>query len=244
MDLDDVEQRVLGCLVEKASTTPQTYPLTINALRLACNQSTSRDPIVDYDERAIEAAVTSLRARGLTRIVYSPSNRGAKHRQVLGEGLGLRPEEVAVVAILLLRGDQTVGEIKGRTERLHPFASLAETQETLDRLAGRDEPLVVERERRAGQKDLRWSHLLGPAEPIGPERDSGPAPGADVEVIAADPGRGSTLATRLGLAEAAIADLTGQVDALRLALEALRPEVSGGSDRGEHAVDEVGRARF
>ena len=160
VELSAEEARVLGCLVEKEATTPDNYPLTLNALRNACNQSTSRDPVVSYDDHTVERALTSLRERGLTRTVHSTSNRAAKYRHVLPDVLGLDPAETAVLSVLMLRGPQTVGELKGRTERQHAFASLDETAAVLDALAARGHPLVRQLPRRPGQKDARWIHLL------------------------------------------------------------------------------------
>jgi uncharacterized protein YceH (UPF0502 family) len=160
-DLTAVEGRVVGCLIEKERATPQNYPLTLNSLRLACNQSTNRDPVVDYDDHEVEAALTSLRERGLTRIVYSTSNRAAKYRHVLDEQLRVNDAELAALCVLLLRGPQTLGEIKGRSERLHAFGDLGEVEATLDALAGRETGALVRRlERRPGQKDARYIQLL------------------------------------------------------------------------------------
>ncbi len=159
-DLTDAEVRVLGCLVEKEATVPDSYPLTVNSLRNACNQSTSRDPVVSYDDHTVEQALASLRARSLTRTVHSTSNRATKYRHVLPDELGLEPDEVAVLAVLMLRGAQTVGELKSRTERIHVFDSVDDTADVLARLAGRD--LALRLERRPGQKDARWIHRLSP----------------------------------------------------------------------------------
>lgn len=159
-DLSPEEVRVLGCLVEKEATTPDNYPLTLNALRNACNQSTSRDPVVSYDDHTVERALTSLRARGLTRTVHSTSNRAAKYRHVLPDVLGVDPAETAVLSVLMLRGPQTVGELKGRTERQHAFTSLEETVGAVARLAERG--IAVQLDRQPGQKDARWQHLLSP----------------------------------------------------------------------------------
>jgi uncharacterized protein YceH (UPF0502 family) len=161
-DLDPHEVRVLGCLIEKEATTPDVYPLTLNSLRHACNQSTSRDPVVAYTEPEIEQALTSLRGRGLTRTVHSTSNRATKFRHVLPEVLALDAAETAVLSVLMLRGAQTVGELKGRTERQHRFDSIDEVGAVLTALAGRDDPLVRRLERQPGQKDARWVHLLAP----------------------------------------------------------------------------------
>ena len=164
MELTAEQCRIVGCLIEKERATPQNYPLTLNSLRLACNQSTNRDPVVDYDDHLIEAVLASLREQGLTRIVYSTSNRAAKYRHVLDEALRLEGDEISVLCVLLVRGPQTVRELRDRTERLHRFADLGAVQETLDRLASRDEPLVLRLERRTGQRDERYIHLLGDAD--------------------------------------------------------------------------------
>jgi uncharacterized protein YceH (UPF0502 family) len=161
-DLDPYEVRVLGCLIEKESTTPDVYPLTLNGLRSACNQSTSRDPVVSYTDVEIDRTLTSLRGRGLTRTVHSTSNRATKYRHVLPEALGLDAAETAVLSVLMLRGAQTVGELKGRTERQHRFDTTDEVAAVLAALAGRDDPIVQRLERQPGQKDARWAHLLAP----------------------------------------------------------------------------------
>jgi hypothetical protein len=171
VDLTAEERRVLGCLVEKERTTPQAYPLTLNSLRLACNQTTARDPVVRYEDRDVEAALASLRAAGLIRIVHSPHNRAAKYRHVIGDVLEIGEAGVAVLAVLLLRGPQTVGELHARTERLHRFDGLPGVQAELDSLAGHDPPLALRLERRPGQKDARWAHLLGGTPAAGPAQD-------------------------------------------------------------------------
>ena len=159
--LDEVEARVLGCLIEKQRTTPDDYPLTGNALMRAANQSTSRFPVVSYDTRIIEAACTSMKGKGLVRFVHMPSGRATtKYRQVADEALSLDAGEVAVIGLLLLRGPQTAGELKTRSDRLHEFIDLGAVVDTLGRLAARQEPLVIELGRGAGQKETRWAHLL------------------------------------------------------------------------------------
>jgi uncharacterized protein len=162
LDLED--QRVLGSLLEKQTTVPASYPLTANALRSACNQTSNREPVVDFDEQTVERTARSLKDRGLVRIVWSDSGRRTlKYHQTLEEQLELEPDERAVLTVLLLRGPQSPGELRTRTERLHPFADRLEVEECLRRMAERPEPLVRELERRPGQKDRRWEHLLGPA---------------------------------------------------------------------------------
>jgi len=159
VDLDAVEVRVLGCLLEKQRTTPDAYPLSLNALRLACNQSTSRDPVVEYDEPTIRRALDELSRRGWTRLASGAGSRAAKYRQLFDEAVGLDAAQVAVLAVLMLRGPQTLGELKQRTERLHYFASLDDVARTLDALAERE--LAERQPRRPGARDDRYLHLLG-----------------------------------------------------------------------------------
>ena len=157
---DAVEIRVLGCLIEKQRTTPDVYPLSLNSLRLACNQATNRDPVVEYDEPTIRDALQRLAGRRWTRLASDAGSRATKYRHLLDETLNVSPPELSVLAVLMLRGAQTPGELKTRTERLFAFASLADLQETLEGLAGRRH--MVERlERRPGQKEERWVQLLG-----------------------------------------------------------------------------------
>ncbi len=159
MDPDAVELRVIGCLLEKQRTTPDGYPLTLNALRLACNQATNRDPVVEYDEETIRGAVARLRRRDWIRFASGQGSRAAKYRHLVDQALRIDAAEQAVLTVMLLRGPQTPGELKGRTERLHPFGSLAEVEETIERLIERG---YAERiERRPGQKEDRFGHLLG-----------------------------------------------------------------------------------
>jgi uncharacterized protein len=159
VDLSAVELRVLGCLIEKQRTTPDVYPLSLNALRSACNQSTNRDPVVDYDEPTIRSALDELGRRGWTRLASGPGSRTAKFRHLLPEALELSEAEISLLAVLMLRGPQTLGELKLRTERLHGFDSLADVEATLQGLIGRE--LAVRLPRRPGQKEERYAHLLG-----------------------------------------------------------------------------------
>lgn len=163
-DLSPQEVRVLGCLVEKEATVPDTYPMTLNAIRTACNQSTSRDPVVSYGDKEIEIALASLRTRGLTRTVHSTTNRATKYRHVLPETLELGKAETALLSVLMLRGAQTPGELKSRSDRQHHFKTPDDVVKVLERLAGREQPLVRELPRQPGQKDPRWVHLLGPVD--------------------------------------------------------------------------------
>jgi len=185
--LDAEDQRVLGSLMEKQTTVPASYPLTANALRTACNQASNREPVVDYDQATVERIARSLKERGLVRIVWADTGRRTlKYHQTVDERLELDPGERALLTVLLLRGAQAPGELRTRTERLHPFADRDEVEACLRRMAGRPEPLVRELERRAGQHDRRWVHLLGPvSEPAAPvaaetiDRDAVIADGTD-----------------------------------------------------------------
>jgi uncharacterized protein len=159
VDADAVEVRVLGCLIEKQRTTPDAYPLSLNALRLACNQSTNREPVVEYDEPTIRAALDRLSRKGWVRLASGPGSRAVKFRHLFDEALGLSDAEVALLCVLMLRGPQTQGELKQRTARLHSFAGLDEIEGVLDGLAERE--LVTRLERRPGQKEERFRHLLG-----------------------------------------------------------------------------------
>jgi uncharacterized protein YceH (UPF0502 family) len=209
--LDSVQIRVLGCLLEKQQTTPDAYPLTLNSLRLACNQTTSRDPVVDYDEATVREAAQRLGQRGWARLASYHGSRSSKYRHLLGEALGLSPEERAVLCVLMLRGPQTLGELKQRTEKLHPFADLSAVKETLDRLSERE--LGRWLERRPGQKEARYTHLLeADGAPAG-ERES---PEATAPTRQPEPD---------GLA-AEVAQLRRELDALRREVDALRGQLS------------------
>jgi uncharacterized protein len=162
--LEPEDQRILGSLLEKQTTVPASYPLTANALRAACNQTSNREPVVDFDQQTVERTARALKERGLLRIVWSDTGRRTlKYHQILDERLGLDPDERALLTVLLLRGAQAPGELRTRTERLYAFADRGEVEGCLRRMAGRPQPLVRELERRPGLQDRRWVHLLGPA---------------------------------------------------------------------------------
>jgi uncharacterized protein YceH (UPF0502 family) len=158
MDADAIEIRVLGCLIEKQRTTPDVYPLTLNALRLACNQATNRDPVVDYDEATVRDALHRLSHRGWARLTSGQGSRTVKYRQLLDSALGLAPPEMALLGVLMLRGPQTPGELKQRTERLHRFDNLEDVERTLQALIERS--YVLQLQRRPGQKEERYAQLL------------------------------------------------------------------------------------
>ena len=159
MDADAVELRVLGCLIEKQRTTPDQYPLSLNALRLACNQSTNREPVVAYDEPTIRSGLDRLSRRGWVRLASGPGSRAVKYRHLFDEALSLDDADLALLSVLMLRGSQTVAELRTRTERLHRFESAPAVEEALRSLAARD--LAAELSRRPGEREVRWMHLLG-----------------------------------------------------------------------------------
>jgi uncharacterized protein YceH (UPF0502 family) len=212
VDAGPVELRVLGCLIEKQRTTPDVYPLSLNALRLACNQATSREPVVDYDEATIRRALDALGRRGWTRLASGPGSRAAKFRHLFDEALGLDGAQISLLAVLMLRGPQTPGELKQRTERLHRFDTLEQVEQVLAALGGRE--LVTELARRPGRKEARYAHLLG----------GEPEPGPPPEVEARPPASAPPGDDRLGALEEAVAELRAAVAALRADLDAGRGE--------------------
>jgi hypothetical protein len=251
--LSPVEQRVLGCLIEKRWTTPDQYPLSLNALRLACNQATNRDPVTHYDEATVGAAAQRLSRYGLARLASGHSSRAVKYRHLAEEGLGLGREPLAVLAVLLLRGPQTLGEIKSRTERMAPLGSLSEVELVLAQLSEHGYARALPR--RPGQKEVRFEHLLGEAEedsgdsgPSGstfasessaPGSASGPsdrADGGDGGDMGATGATGETgeagqtgpATPTAGSVEARLAALEAEVERLRAELGGLRARVRTG----------------
>jgi uncharacterized protein YceH (UPF0502 family) len=205
VDLDPVEIRVLGCLLEKQRTTPDAYPLSLNGLRLACNQSTNRDPVVEYDEATIRDALQRLGRRRWTRLTSGHGSRAAKYRHLLEEELGIHRPEQAVLAVLMLRGPQTPGELRARTERLYAFPDAAALQAALDELVRRE--FAVRLDRRPGQKEERYMHLLADDAPEAPEVPE-PAPAA-AGGVPAEPRE-----SRLDRLEREVAELREQVATL------------------------------
>jgi len=206
-ELKPSEQRVLGCLIEKRWTTPDQYPLSLNSLRLACNQSTNRDPVTDYDDATVRAAVDRLTRYGLARLASGQGSRATKYRHLAEEALGLGREQLAVLAVLLLRGPQTPGELKARSERLATLGSLDQVERVLEALTERGYARRLER--RPGQKEDRFEHLLGPqtAVPSAPAPALSPSPAELTE----DGG----LEARVEALEAELAELREQFAELR-----------------------------
>ncbi len=220
MELTTEEIRVLGCMIEKERTTPDQYPMTTNALRLACNQKTSREPIVDYTEVTVDQTMLALRQAGLARTVSGSGMRSSKHKHVLGEAWGLSNQELALLSVLMLRGPQTVGELRSRSDRLANFSSLQDVEEVLADLAARQpEALVLKLERQPGQKEERWAHLLA-GEVQWPEpstwtptpRSSGGGGGS---------GATSALTQRVAELEEEVGSLRSDLDVLRGQFDAL-----------------------
>ncbi len=158
--LTETEARIVGALVEKQLTTPEYYPLTMNALIAACNQKTNREPVVSFDEPTVSRSLEDLRDKNIVYVFYGSTSRVPKYKHMLPQVYELEPSETAVICVLMLRGPQTIGEIKERTGRLYDFRDLNDVNETLESLAKRDEPLIVKLERAPGQKEARYAHLL------------------------------------------------------------------------------------
>ena len=214
MDLDAAQVRVLGCLIEKQHTTPDAYPLTLNSLRLACNQSTARDPVVDYDEATVREAAQRLGQRGLARLASYHGSRAHKYRHLVDEELGLHGDERALLCVLMLRGPQTSGELKQRTERLHAFPDLAAVESALERLT--DRGLGHWLDRRPGQKEARYAHLM--------EADA-EAPSEPGAADAALPAPAPAPQPQAGGLEDEVAALRREVDAMRDDVAALREQL-------------------
>jgi uncharacterized protein YceH (UPF0502 family) len=234
MEPDAVEIRILGCLIEKQRTTPDAYPLSLNALRLACNQATNRDPVVAYDEAVIRDALQHSYRRGWTRLASGHGSRAAKYRHLLDEALGLAPDELALLGVLMLRGAQTPGELKQRSERLHRFEDLGAVQATLGRLI--EHGHVAQLARQPGQKEERYMQLLGAG---------GNEPGTSVPTVSdGHPGIAATVSQPVGTLSQPVATtspatslprpdderlarLEREVDELRTELAALRERLLG-----------------
>ena len=215
MEPDAIEIRVVGCLLEKQRTTPDAYPLSLNALRLACNQATNRDPVVDYDEATVVEALRRTALRGWTRLASGAGSRARKYRHLLDEALDVDAAELALLAMLMLRGSQTPGELKQRADRLHAFADLGAVHETLEKLVERG---YAERlPRRPGQKEERYAQLLGGGGDEAPQEQRGTSEADDPGATAPAPGP-SAEEDRLDRLERNLGELREQVRQLREAL--------------------------
>jgi hypothetical protein len=210
--LTPVETRILGCLLEKERLTPENYPLSLNALTAACNQATNREPVTDYDDATVEAGLNALREKKLATVIFGAGSRVQKYRHKLPEHYTLDAREMAVLCVLLLRGPQTPGELRARTERLFSFPSLDELQALLDDLAIGDAPLVEMLPARPGQKERRYRQLLSAAAPAEeePARD---APGAPA------PSRLDELSAEVAALKAEVAALRGELADFRRQFE-------------------------
>jgi len=207
---------VLGSLAEKQVTTPDYYPLTMNALVHACNQISNRDPVMQYDERRVEEAVDSLRLKNLVYIFYGAESRVPKYKHMMREVFELAPAELAALCVLMLRGPQTVGEVRGRSGRLHEFADLREVEATLEGLTQRDDPLVVKLPRQAGRKEARYAHLLAGQPAVEDEPEGQPA-AASARTRAGEPERVARL-------EAEVERLSGELAEMRKQFEEFRKQ--------------------
>ena len=212
--LDPVAVRVLGSLIEKEITTPDNYPLTLHAVVAACNQTSNRDPVMALDERTVADTLAELSRRGLAREVHRSDSRAKRYRQTMSESLSLHPAETAAMCVLMLRGPQTPGEIRTRTTRLFEFRDVPHVEVTLQSLATLSDPMVAQLPRRAGQKELRFTHLLSGE----PEAEVEPAPGAVPAARADD-------APRIGALEDEVESLRAEVAQLRAQLEEVRREL-------------------
>jgi uncharacterized protein len=213
-ELTEPQQRVLGCLIEKRWTTPDQYPLSLNALRLACNQSTNRDPVTDYDDTVVSDAAQRLARYGLARLASGHSSRAIKYRHLAEEALGLGREELAVLGVLLLRGPQTPGELKGRSERMAEIGPLEQVERILGALAERG---YVERiGRRPGQKEDRYVQRVGGRG----EGSASAAPPPALAAAASGPGVPRDIAARVDALETEVAALRSELAALRSELGA------------------------
>lgn len=216
--LDAVEERVLGCLIEKGATTPDNYPLSLNSLTNACNQKTNRNPVVEFDDKMVARALESMRDKGLVRVVSGADQRVPKHRHVFAEAMGLSAAQMAVLSELMVRGPQTVGELRGRAGRMHPFDELSQVEAVLQELAARDPAAVAQLPRQPGRKESRYAHLF-----------AGRPSGAGEEDARELPPEAATLAVRaenerIAALEASVEELRAEVTSLREELATFRQQ--------------------
>jgi len=215
--LDGVEVRVLGCLIEKEMTTPEYYPLTLNALTNACNQKSNRDPIMALAEEEVVRALDGLRFKQLA-VVAADGGRVPKYRHLLAERLGMVPAELALVCEMMVRGPQTVGELRTRCERMHPFADLAAVEEVLGELMGREQPLVARLPRQPGRKESRYAQLWS-GEPESAAEEGDLPPEAARQRVMAEHERIGKLEEEVALLRAEVADLRQAVEEFKAQFE-------------------------
>jgi uncharacterized protein YceH (UPF0502 family) len=210
--LNDIEVRILGSLVEKQVTTPEYYPLTLNALTLACNQKNNRNPVTALTEDTVAQALESLREKNLAYVFYGSTSRVPKYKHVMTEVLHLNPAELAVLCVLMLRGSQTVGEIRGSAARLHEFSGLEEVEDALNLLISREpDPLVTRLARQPGQKEARFAHLLSGE--VSSEATSQTEPSREIAPRSSQADR--------------VSKLEGEVETLKAEVEKLRAQFEG-----------------
>src|SRR5512138_993421 len=223
--LTDVDVRILGSLIEKELTTPDYYPLSLNALTNACNQTSNREPVVHYDEDTVGRAIEGLRKRSLVRVVQQSGSRVSKYRHLVNETLGLVTRQTAVLCVLMLRGPQTTGELRTRTERLVRFESLEEVETVLEQLTERTpDQIAVRLPRQPGQKEVRYAHLLaGEVTYEAPPDRPAHSPAAHASRA---PGEGQLGggADRVAALEQAVEELRREVVDLRRQLEEFRKQ--------------------
>lgn len=215
--LNDLEVRVLGCLIEKELTTPEYYPLSLNALTNACNQKSNRDPVLNLEEADVVRALDSLRFKQLV-VVSADGGRVPKYRHILAEKLRLAPAELALLGELLLRGPQTVGELRTRAERMHAFAELAAVEETLQELMERMPPLITRLPRQPGRKESRYSHLFA-GEPEISAQEHAPHPEAARLKVMAESERLARLEEEVAALRAEVAELRRMADEFKAQFE-------------------------
>jgi len=232
VNLTPVQTRIVGSLIEKEMSTPDNYPLTMNALLAACNQSSNRSPVTHLDPPTVSNALENLRALKYVRIVYSRSNRADKFRHVLDEILAVEPRHLAVLSVLMLRGPQTASELRSRTERLHPFVDQDDVDGSLVELGSREDCLVARLDRQPGQKEHRWAHLLGGdlAEVLAAVGQAGSVPD----------GRPALRADRIAVLEETVASLRADVDQLRAAYRSLVGRLGEPDETDPPATDDPG----
>jgi len=217
--LNEIEIRILGSLIEKEMTTPDYYPLTLNALTNACNQKSNRAPVMVLDETDVVRALESLRHKGLAMQAHGEGSRVPKYRHSLAEKLHLEPEELAILGELFLRGPQTVGELRGRADRMHPFANLGQVEAVLQGLMEeRQPPLVVRLPRQPGRKENRYSHLLG-GEPRGADEAQTPPPESATLKVRAENERIEALEKKVVTLQEEVAELRQMLENFKAQFE-------------------------